>query len=216
LAAKAGAPVHYGLSHALSEAEVGNLARARRVAAADLEQAQDQDRQLMSALILARAGDIDQAQSLADALSQAAPLDTLIQSYSLPTIRAALKLHAHDPAGAIDLLRPALKYELSYPPSFNSLYPAYVRGQAYLQMGEGRLAAAEFQKVLNHRGIVGREVTGALSRLQLARAQKLAGDQAAARKSYEDFLTLWKDADADIPIYQEAKAEYANLRKSMP
>jgi len=149
---------------------------------------------------------------LADALSQAAPLDTLIQGYHLPTIRAALKLHANDPAGAIDLLRPALKYDLAFATSFNSLYPAYVRGQAYLKMGEGRLAAAEFQKLLDHRGIVRREVIGALSHVQLARAQTMAGDEAAARKSYEDFLTLWKDADADIPIYQEAKAEYANLR----
>jgi hypothetical protein len=108
-----------------------------------------------------------------------------------------------------------VKYDLAYPASFNGLYPAYIRGLAYLQMGEGRLAAAEFQKLLDHPGIVGRDVTGALSHLQLARAQKMIGDQAAARKSYEDFLTLWKDADSDIPIYQQAKAEYAKLRASL-
>jgi hypothetical protein len=79
-------------------------------------------------------------------------------------------------------------------------------------MGEGRLASVEFQKLLDHPGRVGREITGALSHLQLARAQKMLGDQAAARKSYEDFLTLWKDADSDIPIYQQAEAEYAKLR----
>ncbi len=216
LAAKQGADVYYELLHAQTEAEVGNLARAQRVGAADLPQARDQDRRLILALLLARAGDIEHAQSLVDALGQASPLDTLIQSYSLPTIRAALKLHEADPAGAVDLLRPTLKYELAYPASFNSVYPAYVRGQAYLQMGEGRLSVLEFQKVLDHRGIVGRDVIGALSHLQLARAQKLTGDQAAARRSYEDFLTLWKDADADIPIYQEAKAEYATLRKRIP
>jgi tetratricopeptide (TPR) repeat protein len=212
LAASAGDPVPYDLDHGVSEAEVGNLARARRVGAAALERVQDQNGQLLLALLLARAGETAQAQSLADALSQAAPLDTLIQGYHLPTIRAALKLQANDPAGAIDLLRPALKYDLAFATSFNSLYPAYVRGQAYLKMGEGRLAAAEFQKLLDHRGIVRREVIGALSHLQLARAETMAGDEAAARKSYEDFLTLWKDADADIPVYREAKAEYANLR----
>jgi hypothetical protein len=109
-------------------------------------------------------------------------------------------------------LRPTAKYDLAAPDSFNSLYPAYIRGLAYLQMGEGRLAAVEFQKLLDHAGIVGREVIGALARLQLARAHKLMGNQAAARKSYQDFLTLWKDADSDIPIYQQAKAEYAKLR----
>src|SRR5260221_2119392 len=216
LAARAGDAVPYDIDHGVSEAEVGNLARARRVGAAELARVQDQNGQLLLALLLARAGETEQAQSLADALSHAAPLDTLIRGYHLPTIRAAVQLHANDPAGAIDLLRPALKYDLAFATSFNSLYPAYVRGQAYLMMGQGRLAAAEFQKLLDHRGIVRREVIGALSHLQLARAQTMAGDEAAARKSYEAFLTLWKDADADIPIYQEAKAEYANLRKHIP
>src|SRR5258707_11698475 len=121
----------------------------------------------------------------------------------------------NDPAGAIAALQPSLKYELSYNFSFNSLYPAYIRGLAYLQLGEGRLAAAEFQKLLDHPGLVGRDVIGALAHLQLARAQKMMGDQAAARRSYQDFLTLWKDADADIPIYGQAKAEYAKLRKNL-
>jgi len=116
------------------------------------------------------------------------------------------------PRSAIDILRPALKYDLAYPDSFNDLYSAYLRGIAYLKLGDGLQAAAEFQKLLDHRGIVGRTVTGALSHLQLARAQKMMGDEAAARKSYQDFLALWKDADADIPIYLEAKAEYATLR----
>jgi hypothetical protein len=107
-----------------------------------------------------------------------------------------------------------VKYDLANPEGFNSLYPAYLRGLAYLQMGEGRMAAAEFQKLLDHPGMVGRTVAGALSHLQLARAQKMMGDQAAARKSYGDFLTLWKDADLDIPIYQQAKAEYARLAKT--
>jgi hypothetical protein len=92
-----------------------------------------------------------------------------------------MKLHEDDPAGAVEVLRPALKYDLAVPVSFNSVYPAYIRGLAYLQMGEGRLAAAEFQKLLDHPAIVGRDVVGALAQLQLARAQKMMGDQAAAQ-----------------------------------
>jgi hypothetical protein len=95
-----------------------------------------------------------------------------------------------------------------------NVYPAYIRGLAYLQMHEGRLAAAEFAKLFAHPGLVGASVTGALSRVQLARAQRMMGDEAAARKSYEDFLTLWKDADPDIPIYQQAKAEYVELGRT--
>jgi hypothetical protein len=202
------------LVEAAREAEVGNSAHAQRAAAKALASAPNRDGQLVVALVFARAGDIGAAQNLADAMGRDAPLNTVIQNYCLPTIRAAMKLHENDPAGAVEILRPTVKYDLAYPGSFNSLYPAYIRGLAYLHMGEGRLAAAEFQKLCDHPGIVGREVTGALSHLQLARAQKLMGDQAAARKSYEDFLTLWKDADSDIPIYQQAKAEYARLRKN--
>jgi tetratricopeptide (TPR) repeat protein len=204
----------YETFYALREAEVGKPARAQRAAAEALKKVHDRDTQLVLALIFARAGDVERARKLADDLSQASPLDTVVQSYSLPTIRAAIKLHENDPAGAVDALRPTMKYDLAYPGSFSNLYPAYIRGLAYMQMGEGRLAAAEFQKLLDHPGIVGREVIGALSHLQLARAQKMMGGQAAARKSYEDFLTLWKDADSDIPIYQQAKAEYATLAKT--
>jgi serine/threonine protein kinase/DNA-binding winged helix-turn-helix (wHTH) protein len=199
---------------ALRDAEVGNSARARRIAAKAFNKAKGRSEQLVLALVLARAGDIGQAQKLADALGHDFPLDTAVQYYYLPTIRAAMKLHEKDPAGAVEVLRPTAKYDLAAPDSFNSLYPAYIRGLAYLQMGEGRLATVEFQKLLDHAGIVGREVIGALARLQLARAHKLMGNQVAARKSYEEFLTLWKDADSDIPIYQQAKAEYARLRSN--
>jgi serine/threonine protein kinase len=200
---------------ALREAEVGNTAQAQQGAAKAFAIAPNRDTQLLVTLAFARAGDIEQTQRLANALNRDAPLDSAVQNYCLPTIRAAMKLHENDPASAVEILRPTLKYDLAYPVSFNGLYPAYVRGVAYLQMSEGRLAAAEFQKMLDHPGIVGRDVIGALSHLQLARAQKLMGDQSAARTSYEDFLTLWKDADADIPIYQQAKAEYAKLRASL-
>ena len=106
-----------------------------------------------------------------------------------------------------------LKYELSMNFSFNGDYPAYIRGLAYLQLGEGRLAAAEFQKLLDHKGLVGTDVIGVLAHLQIARAQKMMGDEASARKWYEDFVALWKDADPEIPILIAAKSEYAKLRK---
>jgi eukaryotic-like serine/threonine-protein kinase len=104
-----------------------------------------------------------------------------------------------------------MPYELGFG-SFGDLYPAYVRGQAYLRAGQGGLAAVEFQKMLDHPGIVGNFVTGALAHVQLGRAQGMMGDKDAARKSYQDFLTLWRDADPDIPIYKQAKAEYAKLQ----
>ena len=201
--------------HALREAEIGDSAQAEQEAAKALKKVQNRGDQLALALVFARAADIAEAQKLADALSQDSPSDTVVQYYCLPAIRAAIRLHENDPAGAVEILRPTVKYDLAYPAdSFNSLYPAYIRGLAYLQMGEGRMAAAEFQKLLDHPGLVGTDILGALSYLQVARAQKMMGDQSAARKSYEDFLTLWKDADSDIPIYRQAKAEYARLRSS--
>jgi hypothetical protein len=204
-------PSYYRAAEAAREAEVGNLAEARRGATNALSGAQDRYANFKLALAFALAGDLPRAQKLADALNQKFPLDTLAQNYSLPTIRAAMKLKSNDPAGAVEILQPALRYELANAIAFNSVYPAYIRGCAYLQMGDGRSAAAEFQKLLDHPGLVGREVIGALSRLQLARAQKMSGDETAALKSYEEFLTLWENADSNIPIYQQAKAEYAKL-----
>jgi tetratricopeptide (TPR) repeat protein len=95
---------------------------------------------------------------------------------------------------------------------FGGLYPAYVRGQAYLEAGRGREAAAEFQKALDHRGIVLADPIGALAHLQLGRAYVVSGDMPRAKNAYRDFLTLWKDADADIPVFKQATAEYARLR----
>ena len=198
---------------ALWEAESGDSARTRQIAATALKTVSNRDEKLYLALAFARAGNIEQARKMADALDQDSPLDTLVQNYSLPTIRAAMKLSANDPAGAIAALQPSLKYELSFNFSFNGLYPAYIRGLAYLQLGEGRLAAAEFQKLADHRGLVASDVIGALAYLQMARAQKMMGDEASARKWYEDFLGLWKDADPDVPIYQQAKAEYVKFGK---
>ena len=196
---------------AQTEVEVGNSNRAQRLATTALKTARNRGARLAMSLVLARSGDIKEATKLVDAAAQDSPLDTTVQGYCLPTIRAAVKLYENDPSGAVKALQPTLKYELGTEDCFANLYPAYIRGLAYLQMGNGRLAAPEFQKLLDHPGFVGAFVLGALSHLQLARAQRVAGDKNGARRSYEDFLALWKDADADIPIYRQAKQEYASL-----
>ena len=200
----------YDIDDALNEAEVGRVVRARGMAEKALKTFEGRNVRLAAALAFARAGDIEQARKLADSIDRAAPSDTVIQHYCLPTIRAAMKLAANDPGEAVEILRATERYEMSEA-AFNCVYPAYIRGLAYLQMHQGRQATQEFQKLLDHPGIVGRNVIGALSHLQMARAEKLAGDSPAARKSYEEFLTLWKDADSDLPVHQQAKAEYAKM-----
>jgi outer membrane protein assembly factor BamD (BamD/ComL family) len=165
-------------------------------------------------LYLARAGNLDQAQKLSEKLDHDFPRDTVIRYYCLPAIRAAIKLRQNQPQAAVDALQPAEEYDTAYTSSFDNMYPAYLRGLAFLQLGNGKLAATEFQKVLDHPGIVAGFITGALARLQIARAQAMEGDTSLARKSYESFLSLWKDADPDIPIYKQAKAEYAQLSKN--
>jgi tetratricopeptide (TPR) repeat protein len=199
---------------ALEEVETGDLAEARPLMNESLGMAQNTNIKPLLALALARTGEIDRAQKLVNEIDRDAPLDTLVQNYTLPAVRAAMKLQSGDPAAAIQILHSTLEYDLAYVAPFNNLYPAYIRGEAYLQLREGRLASEEFQKLLDHPGIVGRNAIGALSHLQMARAQKLLGERAAALKSYEDFLALWKTADANLPVYQQAQAEYANLSAS--
>ena len=197
---------------ALEDAEVGKDVEARRYESEATGSELDRNGKMVLALTLARSGRAAEAGRLADQVSAERPEDTLVQHYFIPTIRAAIKLRQHDPAAAIDLLRGTAKYDLAFTGSVY-LYPTYIRGLAYLQLGDGRLAAAQFQKLIDNPGFAVRHVTGPLAWLQLARAQKMMGDEAAARKSYETFLDLWKNADPDIPIYQRAKAEYAKLRK---
>jgi hypothetical protein len=144
------------------------------------------------------------------------PEGTIIQFNYLPTLRAKLALLRSNPQQALDSLQAAAPYELGLPAlsfyNWPNMYPVYVRGEAYLAAHQGKEAAAEFQKILNHRGIVLNEPIGALAHLQLGRAYAMSGDSAKARAAYEDFLTLWKDADPDIPVLQQAKAEYAKLQ----
>ncbi len=198
---------------ALEDAEVGKEVEAQRYESKAAGSPLDSNGRVALALALARTGRAAEASSLADQVSAARPEDTLVQHFFIPTIRAAIKLQQHAPATAIDLLRGTAEYDLAFTASFNYVYPAYIRGLAYLQLGDGRSAAAQFQKLIDNPGFTVRHVTGPLAWLQLGRAQQMMGDAAAARKSYETFLDLWKDADSDIPIYQQAKAEYAQLGK---
>jgi len=149
----------------------------------------------------------------ADELRQDHPSNTVVQQYGLPLIEAAVRLRSTDGAGAVAVLEPVKKYDLADTQVFPALYPSYLRGLAYLQTGDNAAAATEFQKILAHPGLVRRQVIGALSRLQLARAQRAMGDGSAARNSYETFLALWENADSDVPLYREAKAEYEAQRR---
>jgi tetratricopeptide (TPR) repeat protein len=200
---------------ALEGAEVGKDMRVRRYEGNAAGSPLDRNSKLALALALARAGDTAEADRLAAQISAERPEDTLVQHYFIPTIRASIKLRQHDPAAAIDLLRGTAKYDLAFTGSVDSVYPAYIRGLAYAGLGDGQSAAAQFQKLIDNPGFSVRNVIGPLARLQLGRAQKMMGDSTSARKSYEEFLNIWKDADPDIPIYQQAKVEYAELRASL-
>jgi len=188
---------------ALREALFGNPAEARQRVAAALELSTGRDVQYQAALALALIGDAARAQALADVLSKRYPEDTIVQFMELPVLHAQLALDHSDASKAIGALQAAEPYELG------DLYPVYVRGEAYLAAHEGSKAAGEFQKILDHQGIVANTPIGVLAHLQIGRAYAMQGDTAKARAAYQDFLTLWKDADPDIPILKEAKAEYA-------
>ena len=202
------------VSAALREAEFGNQSEAKQGVAKALGLSPGRDVKLFTALTLARTGDSARARALADELEKAQPSDTMLKVYWLPTIRAAAELNVHNPTQAIIDLEAAAPYELGQPPQLQlgTLYPVYLRGQAQLIAHNGQAAAIEFQKILDHRGVVLNYPLGALARLGLARAHALSGDTAKARTAYQDFLALWKDADPDIPILKEAKAEYAKLQ----
>jgi tetratricopeptide (TPR) repeat protein len=201
---------------AVREALFGNASEARMSAMAALELSKDREVEYGAALALARSGDFSQAQALANDLERQFPEDTSIRFSYLPALHARLALNHGDASKAIELLQVAVPHELGAPRSsihalFGALYPVYVRGEAYLAARQGREAAAEFQKILDHRGIVGSDPIGALAHLQLGRAYALSAENAKAKTAYQDFLTLWKDADRDIPILTQAKAEYARL-----
>jgi predicted Zn-dependent protease len=184
---------------------------------AALELSKDREAQYGAAFALALSGDLSQAQALADDLERRFPSDTSVRFNYLPALRARLALNHGDASKAFELLQVAVTHELGVTASsasglFGALYPVYVRGEAYLASHQYAIAAAEFQKILNHRGIVVSDPVGALAHLQLGRAFALSGDKTKAKIAYQDFLALWKDADLDIPVFKQAQAEYAKLR----
>ena len=194
---------------------LGNVAESRKRGAAALALSTGRDVQFQAALALAFAGDVARGQALADDLAKRFPQDTIVLFSYLPTIHAALALNRNDSSKAIEVLQPAAPHELGQPGdgAFQpALYPVYVRGEAYLAAHRGSEAAGEFQKILDHPGVLINEPICALAHLGLARAYGLQGDTNEAHTAYQDFLTLWKDADPDIPILNEAKAEYAKLQ----
>jgi DNA-binding winged helix-turn-helix (wHTH) protein/predicted Zn-dependent protease len=202
---------------AMWEAFFGNAAAARRNAMAALELSNDREVEYGAAFALALAKDSLRSERLANDLAKRFPEDTSVRFSYLPTIRAMLALNHGEHAKVGDLLQPAVPYELgsqrsSLHGNFGALYPVYVRGEAYLADNKGPEATAEFKKILAHRGIVVSDPVGVLARLQLGRAFALSGDTTKAKTAYQDFLTLWKDADPDIPVLKQAKAEYAKLQ----
>jgi tetratricopeptide (TPR) repeat protein len=202
----------YQAAAALREVQAGNREQARADAEAALKLAQGRYVQEMAALGLARAGDMARAEKLAAELDKRFPQDTMVQRYWLPTIRAAVALQRKDPSRAVELLQAASTVELGQPTNVSVfLCPVYLRGEAYLMLHDGNAAAAEFQKFIDHRGVVVNFPWGALARLGLARAYAMQENTVKARAAYQDFLNLWKDADPDTPILKQAKAEYAKL-----
>jgi eukaryotic-like serine/threonine-protein kinase len=201
---------------AIREALFGNVEAARQNAASAVALAPgSHDAEAQAALAYALTGDATHAQSLGDDLALRFPQGTVVQSVWLPTIRSQIESGRKNPARSIELLQAAAPYELgmlSGSATNSCLYPVYIRAEAYLSAQQGQLALAEFQKILDHRGLLWNCATGALAHLGLARAYVLQGDTAKARTAYQDFLTLWKDADPDIPILIAAKSEYAKLQ----
>jgi eukaryotic-like serine/threonine-protein kinase len=203
------------LNSAMRDAEVGNRAQALESIRSAASLASSPGLEILTALASARSGDSTQVSTMAEELHRESPLNSLLNGYWLPTIRAAVELSNNRPDDSIAALQAAFAYELGEPnPQVQiggTLYPAYLRGEAYLKKGNGQLAAVEFHKLIDHRGVVQNFVLGTLAHLQLGRAYSMAGDMGQARTAYRDFFAIWKDADPDIPILKEAKLEYAKL-----
>jgi eukaryotic-like serine/threonine-protein kinase len=202
---------------ALWEAFFGNAPMAKRAAKDALELAKNREGKFGAALVLSMSGEASQAQSLANDLEKDFSEDTSVRFDYLPAIRASLALARGDPAKAIEGLQANVPYDISSPRSatfafFGALYPVYLRGQAYLAAHQGAEAAREFQKIVDHPGITIGDAFSVLAHLGLARAYAVSGDTAKARAAYNDFFNLWKDADSEIPILKQAKAEYAKLQ----
>ena len=163
-------------------------------------------------MVLARTGDIGRAQKLVEELANEFPTDTLLNHVDIPTTQAFIAIQRNSPEKAIALLEAARPYELGAGPGAISYGPAYVRGEAFLKARDGAKASAEYQKILNHQGVDPTSPFYTMAGLGLGRAYALQGETVKAKTAYQDFFALWKDADTDIPILKEAKAEYAQLQ----
>ena len=199
-------------SEADCDAEVGFLPEARQQVAAALAGSGDSDSRAAAAYVLARVGDDAHAQKLADDLAKESPDDTLLNHVSLPLVRAVLSLEHNQPPQAIAQTESAVPYELGGVPRGSGYFPNYVRGEAFLRSHDGGEAAAEYQKILDHRGVNPSTVLYSLAHLGLGRAYALQGDTAKAKAAYQDFFAAWKDADPDVPILKTARAEYEKLK----
>jgi tetratricopeptide (TPR) repeat protein len=199
----------YRANEALLEALFGNGAQAQSDARAALGISRGAEVESNAALAYVVSGDVSQAQSLADDLAKRFPDDTIVRYLDLPAIRAEIEMARGNPAKAIELMEASAPYELS---EGLDCLPIFVRGRAYLAAGNGASAAAEFQKILDHPGVVVNSPMGVLAHLQIGRSEELAGDTAKARAAYQDFFALWQHADPDIPILKQARAEYAKLQ----
>jgi tetratricopeptide (TPR) repeat protein len=196
----------------IREALFGNAAEARTRALAAVALSKDREVVYCAAYAMAVSGETSQAQGTADELARRFPENTVVRFSYLPVLRARLALNQGDAAKAIEELQVAVPYELGAARDFcGALHPVYVRGEVHLAVGNGAEAAREFQKILDHRGVVGSEPIGALAQLQIGRAWALAGETGKAKKAYEDFVAVWKEADSEIPILNRARAEYMNL-----
>jgi eukaryotic-like serine/threonine-protein kinase len=207
----------YQAHDAVREALVGNMTVAKRETETALAAAHGRNVEAFSAIALALAGETAQAEHLADDLNKRFPEDTIVKFEYLPMIRSAQLLPTRDSGRAAEALAVSAPYELGETnTSFTfALYPVYLSGEAHLAAKRGAEAVTDFQKILDHAGVVGNEPIGALAHLGLGRAYVFAGDNAKAKTAYEDFLALWKDADPDIPILKQAKAEYAQLETKL-
>ena len=205
----------YAGTSALREAWFGNTDEAKRRADVALKRSTARDVLYFAALAFAYSKDDTRAKALADDLGKRFPEDTIVQFNYLPTVRAKLALNKGNAGLAVESLKTAEPYDLGVstdsPLNWSAMFPVFVRGEAYLAARQGNEAAAQFQNVIDHRGLVVSEPIGALAHLGLARAYVLQGDTAKAKAAYQDFLKLWKDADPDIPVLQLAKTEYEKL-----
>ena len=196
---------------AACDAEVGYREQGKQKAAEALTISDDQNSRGTAAGALARAGDSIRSQKIIDELARKYPTDTLLNSVWLPVTRASIQLQANQPGEAVDTLEAAAPYELGSPPGGATYWPMYIRAEAYLRLHNGAKAATEYRKILDRRGIDPTNFLYPLARLGSGRAYALQGDKTKAREAYQDFFAMWKDADPDVPILKEAKAEYAKL-----